>query len=107
MPQPSLHVRSWGKERTSPSYAARFAFEPILLQKFFWDPSSRENGAAGEHRHSKAGFPAENQLYDCEHMVFNPWNCLPEHVVGSVNRMRLAVFLASLQARRKLNVVAS
>jgi hypothetical protein len=40
-------------------------------------------------------------------MVFNPWNCLPEHMLGSVNRMRLAVYLASRQARRKLNIVAS
>jgi hypothetical protein len=22
---------------------------------------------------------AQNALYDCEHMVFNPWNCLPEY----------------------------
>jgi len=37
-------------------------------------------------------------LYDCEHMVFNPWNSLPEHrPLGSVNRMRLAVYLASRQ----------
>lgn len=50
---------------------------------------------------------AQNQLYDCEHMVFNPWNCLPEHrPLGSVNRMRLAVYLASRQVRRKLNMVA-
>jgi hypothetical protein len=40
-------------------------------------------------------------------MVFNPWNCLPEHrPLGSVNRMRLAVYLASRQVRRKLNMVA-
>ena len=71
------------------------------------DSSSRENGAAGKHRHSKGGFLAQNQLYDCEHIVFNPWNCLPKHMLGSVNRMRLAVYLASLQARRKLNLVAS
>ena len=71
------------------------------------DPSSRENSAAGKHRHSKASFLAQNQLYDYEHMVFNPWNCLPEHMLGSANRMRLAVYLASRQARRKLNMVAS
>ena len=48
----------------------------------------------------------QNALYDCEHMVFNPWNCLPEHrPLGSVNRMRLAVYLASRQVRRKLNMV--
>src|SRR5215471_17346913 len=31
-------------------------------------------------------------------MMFSPWNCLPEHrPLGSINRMRLAVYLASLQ----------
>jgi hypothetical protein len=39
-------------------------------------------------------------------MVFNPRNSLPEHrPLGSVNRMRLAVYLASRQARRKPNMV--
>ena len=38
----------------------------------------------------------QNALYDWEHMVFNPWNCLPEYrPLGSVNGMRLAVNLAS------------
>ena len=56
----------------------------------------------------KQSFLAQNQLNDCEHMVFNPWNCLPEHrPLGSVNRMCLAVYLASRQVRRKLNMVAS
>jgi hypothetical protein len=55
----------------------------------------------------RQSFLAQNQLYDTEHMVFNPWNCLPEHrPLGSVNRMRLAVYLASRQMRRKLNGVA-
>jgi len=37
---------------------------------------------------------------------FNPWNSLPEHrPLGSVNRMRFAVYLASRQVRRKLNMV--
>jgi hypothetical protein len=35
----------------------------------------------------------QNALYDCEHMVFNPRNRLPEHrPLGSVNRMRLAAY---------------
>jgi hypothetical protein len=56
----------------------------------------------------KQSFLAQNQLYDCEHMVFNPWNCLPEHrPLSSVNRMCPAVYLASRQVRRKLNMVAS
>ena len=55
----------------------------------------------------KQSFLAQNQLYDCEHLVFNPWNSLPEHrPLGSVNRMRLAVYLASRQVRRKLNMVS-
>jgi hypothetical protein len=49
-----------------------------------------------------------DQLYNCENMAFNPWNCLPEHrPLGSVNRMRLAVYLASLQVRRRLNMLGS
>jgi hypothetical protein len=48
----------------------------------------------------------QNALYDCEHMVFNPWNCLPERrPLGSVNRMRLAVYLPRGRLRRKLNIV--
>ena len=70
------------------------------------DPPSRENSAAGKHCHSKAEFLTQNALYDCENMVFNPWNSLPEHrQLGSVNRMRFAVYLASRQVRRKLNMV--
>jgi hypothetical protein len=53
-------------------------------------------------------FLAPDQLFDCEHMMFNPWNCLPQHrPLGSLNRMRLAVYLAALQVRHKLNRVAS
>jgi len=37
---------------------------------------------------------------------FNPWNCLPQHrPLGSLNRMRLAVYLASREARHKLNML--
>ena len=60
--------------------------------------------AAGKHCHFKS--LTQNALYDCEHMVFNPWNCLPGHgPLGSVNWMRLAVYLASRQVRRKVNLV--
>ena len=53
-------------------------------------------------------FEAPNQLYDRGHMMFSPWNCLPQHrPLGSINRMRLAVYLASLQVRRKLNMVVA
>jgi hypothetical protein len=56
----------------------------------------------------KQNFLPPNQEYECEHMTFNPWNCLEQHrPLGSINRMRLAVYLASLQVRQKLNMVAS
>ena len=48
----------------------------------------------------------QNALYGRGNMVFNPWNCLPEHrPLGSVNLARLAVDLAARQIRRKLNTV--
>lgn len=51
-------------------------------------------------------FLEPNRRFDCEHMMINPWNCLPEHrPLGSINRMRLAVYLASLQIRQKMNMV--
>ena len=56
----------------------------------------------------RQNFLTPNQEYECEHMTFNPWNCLEQHrPLGSINRMRLAVYLASLQVRQKLNMVAS
>jgi Catalase len=49
---------------------------------------------------------AQDEQFDCERMMFSPWNCVPEHrPIGSINRMRLAVYLASLQVRKKLNMV--
>ncbi len=40
-----------------------------------------------------------------ENLSFNPWNCLPEHrPLGSLNRMRLAVYLASARTRHRLNL---
>jgi len=56
----------------------------------------------------KQNFLPPNQEHECEHMTFNPWNCSEQHrPLGSINRMRLAVYLASLQVRQKLNMVAS
>jgi hypothetical protein len=41
-----------------------------------------------------------------DNRAFNPWNCLRQHrPLGSLNRMRLAVYLASREARRKLNML--
>jgi Catalase len=62
----------------------------------------------GKIRIPRQEFEAPHQRYETERMTFSPWNCLPEHrPLGSINRMRLAVYLASLQVRRKLNMVGS
>jgi hypothetical protein len=51
-------------------------------------------------------FDGPDQLCACEDLSFNPWNALPEHrPLGGLNRMRLAVYLASRQVRRRLNLV--
>ena len=51
-------------------------------------------------------FDMANQDCTCQDVAFNPWNCLPEHQpLGSLNRMRLAVYTASARARHRLNGV--
>jgi hypothetical protein len=51
-------------------------------------------------------FDASSQDCTCQDVAFNPWNCLPEHQpLGSLNRMRLAVYTASARARHRLNGV--
>jgi hypothetical protein len=47
----------------------------------------------------------QNALYDCEHMVFNPRNCMPGHRPLGSNRMRLAAYFAPRPVRRKPNMV--
>jgi hypothetical protein len=63
---------------------------------------------SGESKFQSRTSCPPNQEYECEHMTFNPWNCLEQHrPLGSINRMQLAVYLASLQVWQKLNMVAS
>jgi hypothetical protein len=51
-------------------------------------------------------FDLASQDCTCQDLAFNPWNCLPEHQpLGSLNRMRLAVYTASARARHRLNGV--
>ncbi len=72
----------------------------------WWTRPQERIARLGSIAISRQSFLTQNALYDCEHMVFNPWNSLPEHrPLGSVNRMRFAVYLASRQVRRKLNMV--
>jgi hypothetical protein len=50
-------------------------------------------------------FDNPEQWYRGENLSFNPWRCLPEHrPLGGLNRMRLAVYRASLEIRHRLNM---
>ncbi len=52
-------------------------------------------------------FDEAAQRYKGEKASFSPWHCLPEHrPLGGLNRMRLAVYRASLDVRRRLNMVS-
>jgi hypothetical protein len=53
-------------------------------------------------------FDKPEQQWDCENLSFNPWRSLPEHrPLGGLNRLRLAVYLASSAVRHRLNMVDS
>ena len=52
-------------------------------------------------------FDGAAQRYNGEKVSFSPWHCLPQHrPLGGLNRMRLAVYRASLDVRRRLNMVS-
>src|SRR5262249_8947164 len=52
-------------------------------------------------------FSTTDRDCDCENMMFNPWNTLPEHQpLGGLNRMRVAIYLASIRTRHRLNMIA-
>ncbi len=51
-------------------------------------------------------FGTAGDVSACEDLSFNPWNCLPQHrPLGSLNRMRLAVYTASMRVRHRLNAL--
>lgn len=51
-------------------------------------------------------FDTPRQWYSGENLSFSPWHCLREHrPLGGLNRMRLAVYRASLEVRHQLNMV--
>jgi len=50
-------------------------------------------------------FQTPQTEWESEHLSFHPWNSLDEHrPLGSLNRMRLGIYLASCAARRRLNM---
>jgi hypothetical protein len=77
--------------------------ENALLQ---WTRPLDRTVSIGQIRIPRQNFLTPDRVFDGEHMMFSPWNCLQQHrPLGSINRMRLAVYLAALQVRRKLNMV--
>jgi hypothetical protein len=51
-------------------------------------------------------FDTPRQWHSGENLSFSPWHCLREHrPIGGLNRMRLAVYRASLEVRHRLNMV--
>ena len=97
-----------------------FAFDFSVRVRYTASPDDAEDASRwwiaprdrtvrlGSIKIPRQNFQTRDREYECEHMTFNPWNCLEQHrPLGSLNRMRLAVYLASLQVRQKLNMVAS
>ncbi|WP_454619817.1 catalase [Bradyrhizobium cenepequi] len=72
----------------------------------WWTRPRDRTVSIGQIRIPRQNFLTPDRVFDGERMMFSPWNCLQQHrPLGSINRMRLAVYLASLQVRRKLNMV--
>lgn len=73
----------------------------------WWNGPSDRTALLGHIEIPTQNFQTPDDICACENSAFNPWNCLPAHrPLGSLNRMRLAVYLASLQVRHKLNMLA-
>ena len=69
-----------------------------------WRGRNDETVSLGRIEIPMQRFDMANQEMACEDISFNPWNCLQEHrPLGSLNRMRLAVYMASTQVRHRLN----
>jgi hypothetical protein len=70
-----------------------------------WQRPQDTTVALGRIEISRQDFEHADRLYDCETLSFNPWRSLPQHrPLGGLNRMRLAVYLASLRLRHRLNM---
>ncbi len=70
-----------------------------------WGPGDRQVSLARIEIPMQA-FDGATQRYDGEKVSFSPWHCLPQHrPLGGLNRMRLAVYRASLDVRRRMNMV--
>lgn len=90
------------------SVHVRHSARPEEVENAFlqWTRPLDRTVSIGQIRIPRQNFLTPDRVFDGERMMFSPWNCLQQHrPLGSINRMRLAVYLASLQVRRKLNMV--
>ena len=70
-----------------------------------WGPGDRQVSLA-RIEIPMQDFDGATQRYNGEKVSFSPWHCLPQHrPLGGLNRMRLAVYRASLDVRRRMNMV--
>ncbi len=69
-----------------------------------WRQSADRGVSLGRIEIPMQWFDVANEECACESLSFNPWNCHPLHrPLGGLNRMRLAVYRASMQVRHRLN----
>jgi Catalase len=70
-----------------------------------WEEAEDRTISLGRIEIPLQSFNRSDKICACENWSFNPWNSLPQHrPVGGLNRMRLAVYLASVQVRHCLNM---
>jgi hypothetical protein len=71
-----------------------------------WDASDDETIPLGRIEIPLQSFDQVCRICECENLSFNPWNALPAHrPLGGLNRMRLAVYVASKNIRHRLNML--
>ena len=71
-----------------------------------WEAADDETVSLGRIEIPLQSFDQAHEVCRCENLSFNPWNALPAHrPLGSLNRMRLAVYVASQQVRHRLNML--
>jgi catalase len=71
-----------------------------------WEAGDDETVSLGRIEIPLQSFDQAYEVCTCENLSFNPWNAIPAHrPLGSLNRMRLAVYVASQQVRHRLNML--
>jgi hypothetical protein len=81
----------------SPSDEAKF--EDVTVE---WKEADVEFRSVATIKIPKQDIDTPEADSRCESLFFTPWHSLPEHrPIGGINRLRLAVYQASVDRRRK------